>query len=983
MASIILGAVGSVAGGAVGGTIGAAMGASVGRMLGSGVDNALFGGGALPAVEGPRLSELVVQTSTYGKPIPLVYGNVRLAGNVIWSRPIKETATTTTSSTGGGKGGGGEVTQTTTTYSYSISMAVVICEGVIDEVVRVWADARLLDMSLGTYRIYKGGEEQLPDSFIESFEGVGTTPAYRGLAYLVVEDFPLGEFGNRIPNFTFEVKKKAQYADSGGEVLENMIRSITLIPGSGEFVYDTAIQHKISGEAVGGSFAQTGNRVPINMHNADGLANAILALNQMQKTLPNLEWVSLVVTWFGTSLDAGDCEIWPGVEYQSGGTTTPDEWGVAGHSRATAHQIALVDESPRYGGTPSDASVLSLIGEMKKRGLKVMFYPMFFMDMNDKPWRGRVTGSPADVAGFFTKAKGYNAFINHYATLVNGEVDAFVIGSEMIGLTKVSSEPGIYPAVDELVSLATSVKATLGVGTVVTYAADWSEYHHTEGGWYNLDPLWASDAIDVVGIDAYFPLTEGEQNGYDVEAVKAGWTSGEGWDFYYADAERTDKQPLGAVYAWKNIQWWWENSHTNPDASGTAWVPQSKPIWFTEYGFPSVDAATNQPNVFYDPNSQESFFPYFSKGRVDIRAQRTGLMATEQQWENSPMVERLFIWTWDARPFPYWPDLEKVWADGPQWKFGHWVQGKLGVSSLAAIVTDLCKRVGLEMPDIDVSRLNDLVEGYIIVSPDSARRCLEQLMAGYFFDAVESDGVLKFVPRGGAVAKTVPQNDLIALEEDDDRQTTLAVIRRQEVELPGRVNVLFIDRALNYLQGNQFSQRQVAITRDVKTFSLPIVFAEQTAKIVADRWLYSSWMSRTQYEFFVPMQYAALEPTDIVQVEMEGHIHTVRIGDVMQAKPGVLRIRSVAEDVASYDFYRAPAELPAQKQPVKTVGEPACKCWICPLFRPTVRNGVYCGLQQTACMMGGGGRCFTVRMMRAQVMKNWRSLRHQPCRERC
>ena len=57
--------------------------------------------------EGSRLTDLMVQFSTYGKAIPIIYGNSRIAGNVIWSRPIQEHVTTSTQSSGGGKGGGG------------------------------------------------------------------------------------------------------------------------------------------------------------------------------------------------------------------------------------------------------------------------------------------------------------------------------------------------------------------------------------------------------------------------------------------------------------------------------------------------------------------------------------------------------------------------------------------------------------------------------------------------------------------------------------------------------------------------------------------------------------------------------------------------------------------------------------------------------------------------------------------------------------
>ena len=41
----------------------------------------------------------------------------------------------------------------------------------------------------------------------------------------------------------------------------------------------------------------------------------------------------------------------------------------------------------------------------------------------------------------------------------------------------------------------------------------------------------------------------------------------------------------------------------------TDWVPRSKPVGFIEYGCPAVDKGANQPNVFIDPKSSESFAP--------------------------------------------------------------------------------------------------------------------------------------------------------------------------------------------------------------------------------------------------------------------------------------------------------------------------------------------------------------------------------------
>lgn len=909
MASIVLSTVGSAIGSSIGIPGGGLLGSQLGKVAGGFVDGAIFGSKRkLQDRNGPRLAELGVQASTYGKMIPIVYGNMRLAGNIIWSRPIKETVTTTTSSTstGGKGGGGGGVTQTSNTYTYSITLAVAICEGEIDEVVRIWADAKQLDFSLMNVRIYKGSETQTADTLIQSFEGSTNTPAYRGLAYVVFEDFQLGDYGNRIPNFTFEVKKKLQHADYDGEITENLLTAITLIPGAGEFVYDTTVQTKIPGDGVGSTFVQADGQYPLNMHNVTGDANVKLSLDQLAATFPNLEWVSIVIAWFGDDMDAGACVVKPGVEYQTGGQTSPNIWSVGSYTRDTARLIMQISDAPQFGGTPSDSSVTNLITELKSRGYHVMLYPMLFMDVAGKNWRGELTGSLSDVSTFFTKTNGYNDFINHYATLADSAgADAIVIGSELIGLTSVGDGSGNFPAVTQLVSLAASVKSTVGSSVTVTYAADWSEYHHEANGWYNLDPLWASSNIDVIGIDAYFPIKDSATNTYDIETLMAGWTSGEGYDYYYTDAARTITASLSEAYAWKNLAWFWENTHTNPDLSTSAWVPESKPIWFTEFGFPSVDNAANQPNVFYDPSTAGSAFPYQSKGRVDFNAQRAAITATLHAWAGSGMVEKLFLWAWDARPYPYWPDLTNVWSDGAVWKTGHWVQGKFGSSALAAIVTDIATRADME-DDVDVSRLVAQTEGYVILTPQSLRASLRQLESAYLFDTVESDYTLKFLPRGQLPATEIASSELAV--ENRNQSELLNVVRAQEIELPKRVNVVYLDRLLDYQPSTQYSQRAFTQSQQIQNTDIPVVLSDQYARNLADIILYTNWVERHAYDFLLPASYMYLEPGDVVDISHNSISHTLRITNTQLLGKNIMLISGVAEDITAYDFYSTPSD---------------------------------------------------------------------------
>jgi hypothetical protein len=209
MATVVLTAVGGVLGGPIGAALGAIAGQTIDREV-------LF---KPKGREGPRLTELSVQTSTYGAPIPKLFGTMRVAGQVVWATDLKESRDTQ----GGGKG-----QPSTTTYSYSASFAVLLSARPIRAVRRIWADGKLLRGAAGDFktrtgfRLHLGGEDQAADPLIASAEGIAGTPAMRGCAYAVFEDLALADFGNRIPSLTLEVE-----ADAGGITLGAIVEGVS------------------------------------------------------------------------------------------------------------------------------------------------------------------------------------------------------------------------------------------------------------------------------------------------------------------------------------------------------------------------------------------------------------------------------------------------------------------------------------------------------------------------------------------------------------------------------------------------------------------------------------------------------------------------------------------------------------------------------------------------------------------------------------
>jgi hypothetical protein len=168
MATLLLAAAGSALGGAVGGSVAGlsamALGKAAGAIVGSALDQRLLGLGSAP-VESGRVERFRVMGSSEGAPLARVFGRNRVAGQVIWSSRFLESVN---SESVGGKGGGGA---TVREYSYSVSLAIALCEGELSRIGRIWADGQAIEQAGLTFRLHPGTEAQLPDPLIEAIEG--------------------------------------------------------------------------------------------------------------------------------------------------------------------------------------------------------------------------------------------------------------------------------------------------------------------------------------------------------------------------------------------------------------------------------------------------------------------------------------------------------------------------------------------------------------------------------------------------------------------------------------------------------------------------------------------------------------------------------------------------------------------------------------------------------------------------------------------
>jgi CheY-like chemotaxis protein len=515
------------------------------------------------------------------------------------------------------------------------------------------------------------------------------------------------------------------------------------------------------------------------------------------------------------------------------------------------------------------------------------------------PWRGRITcvaGSPnmeSQIAAFFGTASAnhfslrgqepnysgpaewsYRRFILHQAMLAKaaGGVESFLIGSELVGLTHVRASTGQFPAVAALKALAAQVRLILGPQVKIGYAADWTEYggYHPPGSQdlcFPLDPLWADANLDFIGLDWYPPLTDrrpGEPEA-DLAALQAGIEGGEGYDFYYAsEADRAarTRTPItdGAyqepwVWRVKDIRSFWSQTHYERIggqrlSTPTPWVPQSKPIRLMELGFPAVDKAANRPSVFPDPKSSEAGLPPFSTGSRDDGEQRLALEASLSYWrdhspisalDGRPMIalEHIFLWTWDARPYPHFPHLQAVWGDGAHAATGHWLAGRAGVLPVRELLVGIGARAGLSLLNPDA--VSGYVEGYVVENPATARALIESLLLPLGLEArPRFDGL--------EIVEILPPEPVCALAASDfqikDGAADVARIVQSQ-EAPAHIQVTTYASERDY-EPSTYQADGPGTRGGTSSVSLPIVVNAESRQAIAHQLATAAPLERLQ-----------------------------------------------------------------------------------------------------------------------------------------
>lgn len=236
--------------------------------------------------------------------------------------------------------------------------------------------------------------------------------------------------------------------------------------------------------------------------------------------------------------------------------------------------------APDPAKTPTDDSMSTAARRAKAKGLKVVIRPM----VDPVSGGGRTLLAPTSTDTWFAN---YRAMMYHYADLAQAVgADTLSVGLEFRSLT--------VPAYDQQWrNLIAGVRSRFS-GELV-YGANWNEYEQIR--WW--------DAVDVIGIDAYFPLSSGATPSED-EIVQR-WQS-------FTDASGV--------------------THRYVDEIGAVAAEFNKPVVFSELGYASA------------PNNLSQ--PWEIGNTYSATEQQRAYAATFRAFTDKPWFRGVYIWDWYA-----------------------------------------------------------------------------------------------------------------------------------------------------------------------------------------------------------------------------------------------------------------------------------------------------------------------------------------------
>jgi hypothetical protein len=157
----------------------------------------MLGGGA-KTTQPVALAGIQVQTSSYGLPVPILYGAARIAMNLTYYTDFKAIKSSSNGGKSGKAGGGGSYT-----YTYTAAVAGAICEGPIVNTSTTWVNQTAQPSSTAGFSFFTGVLGQSPWSYLTANHPDQAAP-YSGICYAAFGLMNLSSSAT-VPSYNFEI----------------------------------------------------------------------------------------------------------------------------------------------------------------------------------------------------------------------------------------------------------------------------------------------------------------------------------------------------------------------------------------------------------------------------------------------------------------------------------------------------------------------------------------------------------------------------------------------------------------------------------------------------------------------------------------------------------------------------------------------------------------------------------------------------------
>jgi hypothetical protein len=211
------------------------------------------------------------------------------------------------------------------------------------------------------------------------------------------------------------------------------------------------------------------------------------------------------------------------------------------------------------------------------------------------------------------------------------------------------------------------------------------------------------------------------------------------------------------------------------------------------------------------------------------------------------------------------------------------------------IFSDLARMAGVLPTQLDVTSATDSVTGFIELSQSAPYSSMQVLCDAFAYDPVEVDGLIRLVKRGGSSLVTVPDIDM-GFSVGTPIKTTRK--RKMITDLPGKVQVNFLDAGNSYQQGVEVESWPMGSSNQISQANLPIVMTNTQARDVAAMLLDTAWNSGEDFDFSLGPKYLKYAPADIITIPTDTGTNRVKITSMALAPGGEIRIKAVQDEAA-------------------------------------------------------------------------------------